>query len=395
MTTGAYGEGAMYYCDSGDNSGTRMEWVVEAPPGEYDLWLEYAALEARPLTVLVDGAAVIANAAIESTGGWWSQHQTPRYQGRVLLSGRQSTIALQAPGAIPHVRSVFLCAAGDKPQPMASIDEAAQSSLTPRAGRDVPGKIFGVAQALAPIVRSALNAGFSPAEIQAMAHGLAEATRKDQRNPQLRIGFSGPLNGQSVRQSAFLYLHDMLGFDALIETGAFRGTTTEYFAGFDLPVFSCEVIDENFYFAASRLIGSSGVNLFLEDSRAFLRRYFQNYAAAYHRPMFYLDAHWQDDLPLPEEIDIIAESQEDFVVIVDDFKSPFDAGYGYDVYSNGNQLTLDWVLPRLTTKRKLAYLFPALGVENESGARRGTLFVVPEEFYQAHLTRSRVFVRAA
>ena len=58
-------------------------------------------------------------------------------------------------------------------------------------------------------------------------------------------------------------------------------------------------------------------------------------------PFIYLDAHWNDDLPLPEEIDIIAKDLRNFFIFVDDFQQP-DAGYGFDRYENGNELTLDF-----------------------------------------------------
>ena len=87
------------------------------------------------------------------------------------------------------------------------------------------------------------------------------------------------------------------------------------------------------------------------------------------RVLFYLDAHWKDDLPLVEELRIITGSDLQWVVMIDDFKVPFDDGYSYDDYGPGKALNLD-LLSFL--KDRSTFFFPRPHSSEETGAVRGT-----------------------
>jgi hypothetical protein len=84
---------------------------------------------------------------------------------------------------------------------------------------------------------------------------------------------------------------------------------------------------------------------------------------------FYLDAHWGEDLPLREEIEIIFGNCPRAVVMVDDFKVPDDDGYRYDSYKNGESLTMDLLDP--LSSLGLTFYFPSLRSELETGGKRG------------------------
>ena len=69
-------------------------------------------------------------------------------------------------------------------------------------------------------------------------------------DPELQMGWGGPLNGQEFRRKIFLELFSKLPIEALVETGTFRGISTEWFAEhFDKPILSCE-IDKRYYLQA-------------------------------------------------------------------------------------------------------------------------------------------------
>jgi hypothetical protein len=53
---------------------------------------------------------------------------------------------------------------------------------------------------------------------------------------------------------------------------------------------------------------------------------------------FHLDAHWEGDLPLQEEIEIILGRFPNFLIMIDDFRVPGDSGYGFDDYGRGKML---------------------------------------------------------
>src|SRR5437870_898363 len=65
--------------------------------------------------------------------------------------------------------------------------------------------------------------------------------------------FGGPLNSQSFRQRIYSDIMSRLEFKAIVETGTFRGTTTEFFAKSGLPVYSVEIDTRAHGFALQRL----------------------------------------------------------------------------------------------------------------------------------------------
>ena len=237
-------------------------------------------------------------------------------------------------------------------------------------------------RAVTPILRPLLARRRAAPAIGNLLREITDAIAADVAAPQERNGFSGPFNGQRQRQALFNRLDAMFGFGSFIETGAHVGTTTEMLAGLDRPVHSCELNRRIYLRAAVRLASYANVTLANTDSRSFLSALL---AAPPPGPHFcYLDAHWNDDLPLPQEIDLIAGALPHFVIFADDFQHP-DPGYGFDRYANGNELTLDFLLPRLTCQRRLAFLAPSAAAASESGAKRGTLVVVPADSYEAAL----------
>lgn len=65
----------------------------------------------------------------------------------------------------------------------------------------------------------------------------------------------------------------------------------------------------------------------------------------YGRLFAYLDAHWGEDLPLAEKLEIVFSWDSDAIVMIDDFQVPDDPGYAYDDYGPGKALTPDLVDP--------------------------------------------------
>lgn len=190
---------------------------------------------------------------------------------------------------------------------------------------------------------------------------------------ELQACWGGPMNGQENRQAVVLDLLRRIPFDAIVETGTYRGLTTSWFAThFSGPVLSCEAAYKYFLQAQERLRPFPNVRLALSDSRAFLKQIFAKGEAG-KTAFFYLDAHWEDDLPLREEIDLIFSQDIRAVVMIDDFQVPGDAGYSYDDYGPGKALTLD-ILDMLRGTGRL-FFFPAVSSDNESGARRGFCIV--------------------
>jgi hypothetical protein len=189
--------------------------------------------------------------------------------------------------------------------------------------------------------------------------------------PKLRDRWGSYLNGQEGRKAIFLQLMDTFDFSVIIETGTFRGSTTGYFhESSGLPVYSVENNERFCEYARLRHKRSPNIHISLGDSRQFLRDLIAQETIDMTQPvLIYLDAHWYNDLPLREELNLIYHAWPEAVVLVDDFAVPGDEGYGFDDYGVGKALTLE-----LLKEQKLPGLsafFPSLPSDLETGAKKG------------------------
>lgn len=202
------------------------------------------------------------------------------------------------------------------------------------------------------------------------------AAALDRHRPSLDSPWGGPLNGQVGRRKVVRDLASAVRFDRILETGTFRGTTTEFFSHvFGLPIDTVEISRRYHAYSCWRLRNCHDVTLHLGDSRAFLRRMAKQSGDKSETPFVYLDAHWEEDLPLREEIEIVRDGWSNAVIMVDDFEVPGDPGYGYDDYGPGRELTAAY-LPPLPGWR---LYYPALSSSAETGARRGSCVIASEE----------------
>ncbi len=218
------------------------------------------------------------------------------------------------------------------------------------------------------------------------------ATRWDSENGFSRVAWGGgPMNGQRFRQKIFNRLMG-LDVDAIVETGTYIGSSTAFFARQGVPVFTCELQEKYLGRAAAHLTEYPNVTMHLDDSRSFLRQLAADPAFRFQRPLFYLDAHWEEDLPLAEEIQIIIQRWPSFVIMVDDFQVP-GTDYAYDSYSNGLELTLAYLERECVPLEDFAVLFPTLGPEAETGAKCGTLILLPPALYEQRMSADRTVFR--
>ncbi|HEY0966799.1 MAG TPA: hypothetical protein VGD88_05385 [Opitutaceae bacterium] len=199
-------------------------------------------------------------------------------------------------------------------------------------------------------------------------------------NPRYIPGDTVGFNGQRHRKRMFAELVGACAFERVIETGTYIGDTAAFMAATTaLPVHTCEANRTFQVLARSRLAGITGIHFHTGDSRQCLRALLSDPSNRdwVQRPLFvYLDAHWHADLPLVEEIALIASYAKDFVIMIDDFKVEGDPGYGYDNYGRGKSLELSTLRPVIGRFSLVAY-FPSLASANESGSRRGSVVLCP------------------
>jgi hypothetical protein len=215
------------------------------------------------------------------------------------------------------------------------------------------------------------------------------------RFPGRRRAWGGPFNGQAGRRAIFDAIVSTVAPALIVETGTYLGTTTELMAETGIAIVSLEGNARNFGFARMRLRRFRNVELRFGDSRIEARRVLDLHRSALKgRPLFaYLDAHWNEDLPLAEELDVVFACCPNAVVMVDDFRVPDDPGYGYDDYGRGKALDQSYIAPAVAAYR-LAVLNPVLRSAEETGQRRGCAILANEEDWVEPLLATGLLRRA-
>jgi hypothetical protein len=208
------------------------------------------------------------------------------------------------------------------------------------------------------------------ARLPPLVGAVLEYKAPEFKHPEMDLG---PFNGQKYRQKLFRELMHQIQFNAIVETGTYRGATTKFLAAeSDRPVYTIEYFPRFYYFSRIRLRKEKRVKSALGDTRQFLTRLASDTNFPKQKVFFYLDAHWVlDDLPLRTELEIIASGWESAVIMIDDFQVPGDEGYGYFEFL-GDCLSMEYLAPL----EPLGFVpfFPATPSSAEGGARRG--FVV-------------------
>jgi predicted O-methyltransferase YrrM len=221
------------------------------------------------------------------------------------------------------------------------------------------------------------------------------AARADLLRPVLRASSWGPLNGQQARRQVVRDLARAITFNRVVETGTYRGTSTEFFAAvFGSPVDTVEVDPRFFTYSSQRLAHEPCIRVQMRDSRSFLRELAGTSDRRNETVFFYLDAHWNEDLPLADELRIITGGWDRAVVMIDDFEVPGDAGYGFDDYGPGRALTESYLPASELGGWSVHY--PSAPSSEETGALRGTCVLSSPALADVvsdvpGLRRSRVF----
>ena len=190
--------------------------------------------------------------------------------------------------------------------------------------------------------------------------------------------FGGPFNGQTGRVAIFEEIMRAISFNAILETGTFTGSTTEYFLNrTSIPVHSVELNLDLLQAAAERLAKYEKRRLYCGDSRGLLKGLCEKYTDfPDSRIFFYLDAHWTKDLPLREEVALIVSHWSQSVIMIDDFQVPDDDGYSFDDYGEGQTLCLDYFGWQISS---LPVYFPVMRSSEETGCRRGCVVIGTDE----------------
>ncbi|MFT5390579.1 MAG: hypothetical protein ACI8PT_000764 [Gammaproteobacteria bacterium] len=195
--------------------------------------------------------------------------------------------------------------------------------------------------------------------------------------------WGGPFNGQVERTKIFQTLANALNFDCALETGSYRGATTALLVTLGVPVHTIEVQRRYWAYARLRFRGEPLVHTHLGDSRSVLRGLAGDEDLTADRVFAYLDAHWEEDLPLVEELGVLFRRWPRAVIMVDDFCVENDAGYAYDDYGVGK--TLNVSLAEQADIDDMQIYFPKANSTQETGHKRGSVILACDKTIKATL----------
>jgi len=194
-------------------------------------------------------------------------------------------------------------------------------------------------------------------------------------NNDLKEVWGGPFNGQKMRQSIFLEILGNQKINYIVETGTFRGSTTAFFAQWNIPVFSVELNKRYFGYSKVRLKKFDHVKIFNDNSINFLNKLSANNSLK--NIFFYLDAHGTgNNHPLKDEVDLIFSNFTNSIVMIDDFEVP-TTNYGFDTRL-GEKLNIN-LLKTLINKYNLNIYFPSHDPLEETGSKRGMVLLCKEK----------------
>jgi predicted O-methyltransferase YrrM len=175
----------------------------------------------------------------------------------------------------------------------------------------------------------------------------------------------GPMNGQPSRQEATRKLMASVRPPVIVETGTYRGVTTAFLAGFGVPVHTIEINARLHAYSRMRLRRCPNVTVHLGDSVNVLRTLEPQPGA-----FFYLDAHWNSEGPLVDELTEIFNRWPKSVVMIDDFHVPGDS-YSWMDSGPGKEL----VSEILGVYERLPRWYPAKRAYQEAGCNTGWTIV--------------------
>jgi len=196
-----------------------------------------------------------------------------------------------------------------------------------------------------------------------------------------------PFNGQIQRARQIRTLVNEFKPSICVETGTYFGTSTPHLASFVSGKTYTIEIDPMIHSDAKERLSLSfpmfEIDCILGDSATQLNKLLQKLDPTSEKILAYLDAHWLYALPLMRELEILTKWGGEWIAIVDDFMVPGDTGYGFDEY--GSEVIGKTQVP---ANLGLNIFVPKGPSHLESGARRGTGYILSNDLYSKFDTKA-------
>jgi len=122
--------------------------------------------------------------------------------------------------------------------------------------------------------------------------------------------------------------HEQHQFRCAVETGTWKGHTTVALAGIFPHVYTIEILPDRFEANKPRFQAYENITALIGESPQVLLTLVKQFEF----PLFaFLDAHWQDNWPLRDELKILLSIRQPKLIMIHDFKVP-GRDFGYDRY---------------------------------------------------------------
>lgn len=191
-----------------------------------------------------------------------------------------------------------------------------------------------------------------------------------------------PFNGDTFICKEFLNLRDTFQLNVAVETGSCFFVTTEWLANNFENVFTVEINNDFASYGVNRVADKKNVNYLVGwHSVAFLTQSLK--LNPDDRVIYFLDAHWENDCPLLDEIQAISLLKDKYglkhapIIAIHDFYTGDDS-LGYDSY-NGNRFDYDFI-KGVILELQIAYgcMYSHKYNTEAEGAKRGIIYLFPD-----------------
>jgi hypothetical protein len=186
-----------------------------------------------------------------------------------------------------------------------------------------------------------------------------------------------PFNGDSFVCKDFIKLKDKYNLNVAVETGSCLYSTTKWLGQNFANVHTIELSEEYSRHGIHKVAGMLNVHTNIGDSVSFLNR-MVDVLTPDDKCIFFLDAHWGQNCPLLEELDVLTRVKTNLapVIAIHDFFTG-DEKLGWDEY-NGQRFDYAWIEPKVKAL-ELAHnctYHHFYNTESENGMR-GLIYLVP------------------
>lgn len=108
LSANGYGVDTLMNAPPYGTAANAAEWIINIPPGRYELFATYASALSRPVTISFNGTTVFTNALAATTGGFFPANRQTLSQGVVQLPTGASIMRVSRGDVFPHIKGFTL-----------------------------------------------------------------------------------------------------------------------------------------------------------------------------------------------------------------------------------------------------------------------------------------------